>query len=141
SRVFPARLHAAGGAEQAGTIVRSREPPIIHDPAQNVGAAKIEIYRAEAAQAHGIVGASVDPADLQAADVRLAVIDIAVAEPQRAVRIAVDTAAKYGIAAGDAAIDDGLRADLRDGALQRDVPPVDRCVESAQGTGLEDDPD
>ena len=112
SRVLPARLHAAGGAEQAGTIVRRRKSPIVHDPAQNVGAAKFEVCRAQAAQADGIVGASVNSADLQAADVRLAIIDIAVAEPQRAVRIAVDAAAKNGIAAGDAAVDDGLRADL-----------------------------
>ena len=46
SRVFPTRLHAAGGAEQARTIVRRRKSPIVHDPAQNVGAAKTEACRA-----------------------------------------------------------------------------------------------
>ena len=112
SRVLPTRLHAARFAEQAGTIVRRRKPAIVDDPAQNVAAAKSEACRAQAAEAHGIVRASVNPADLQAADVRLAIIDMAVAEPQRAVRIAVDATAKNGIPAGDAAVDDGLRADL-----------------------------
>ena len=59
-----------------------------------------------------------------AADVRLTIIDIAVTQPQRAVRIAVDAAAKYGVPAGDAAVDDGLSPDSGDGALQLSVVKI-----------------
>src|SRR5690349_15600339 len=78
-RVFPARLHQTGRAEQARAIVRGRKSAIVHDPAQDVGAAKLEACRPEATQRQCIIGPAIDPADLQATKVRLAIIDISVA--------------------------------------------------------------
>src|SRR6266404_7443832 len=123
--MFPARLHAARSTEQARTIVGRRKAAIVDDPAQNVATAKFEICRTQAPQGHRIVSTPVDSTHHTAAKVRLPIIDIAVAQPERTVWIAVDAATENGISACNAAVDDGLRADLRDGAFQLDVPPVD----------------
>src|ERR1051326_4507118 len=60
---------------------------------------------------------------------------------QRAGRIAVDAAAENRVSAGNAVVDDSLRADRRDRALQLDVPPIERRVESGQDAGLQDYPE
>src|SRR5690349_15770811 len=119
-------MNVARLAEEAGAIVRSRKPAIVDDPLEHVAAAKFEFCRAHAAERRPVVRAEIDAAYVETADVRLAVVDMAVPEPQRPVRIAVDAAAESRIAGCDARVDDGLRADLCDRALQLDIPPVDR---------------
>ena len=53
----------------------------------------------------------------------------------------MDPAAEDRTSTGNAAVEDRLRADIGDGARQFDVPPIDRCVETGQNLGLQDEAD
>src|SRR6476620_177152 len=79
--VLPPRLDAARIAEQAYAIIRHRQATLVGDAAEHVASAELEMCRSQAAGARRIIRADIDPATSLRTDVRLAVVNVAVAEP------------------------------------------------------------